>query len=289
MSHEIIKHKFLLTFTEPEHLSASRSTSPVTHELYVSFESSNNVDPRTYDGHLFAHTTAWRSPGSTPTLPKTIWEWAYYAEDGMIKIYPGRNITGTGWIQSWQKIVKRPVPLANEDGRLRVMPTLRFSFGEMHLDSLRGGNAPAFPSYPQGLQEAWNALIRPALESEGARLSAGYFSALRVTLTDTAQLAHAIALKSWAEHKDTEGFTLSLYWHDYQGEELQRIFDRIPEPETAKPIRYEAGMQVSFGRRTYTLNHKVKQSWNVTRDDGQVFRMGPAHLKRSTILQPAAA
>jgi hypothetical protein len=287
MSHEIIKHKFLLTFTEPEHLSASRSTSPVTHELYVSFESSNNVDPRTYNGHLFANTTAWH--GGTPTLPKTIWEWAYHAESGMIKIYPGRNITGTGWIQSWQKIIRRPIPLADESGRLRVMPTLRFSFGEMHLESLRAGNAPTFPSYPEGLAEAWDALIRPRISEPGKNLNAGYFGGERITLHDTAQLTHALALKSWAEHKDTEGFTLSLYWHDYQGEELQRIFDRIPEPATEQPIRYAPGMAVSFGGRTYTLDAKVKQSWHVNRDDGAKFRMGPAHLKRSTILQPAAA
>ena len=289
MSHEIIKHRFALYFEEPT--IRQHKNAPDTVVLFTEFSSSNNVLPRTYSGEVRCLNTLWSfdqqsSIGERITLPVKIWEEGYYANDGMLKAYPGRDVSGTGWIQGWQKIARRPIPIALSDGRLSVSFDLSVWISKARVARYAAGEDPGFDKNQQDIRAAWESLIMPMLQAPGT-----WHSNARMNIRNTQQLSHACALMNWkpADYKgyyDGDSFGIHLCLSEYEGEELARIYERIPEPESARVPRLEPRMIVELYGNAYTLIGKSKSSWQATKD-GKTYRIGPKHFHQLKILTAA--
>lgn len=286
MSHEIIKHRFALYFEEPR--IAQYKNAPDTLVLFTEFSSSNNVHPRTYSGEVRCLGSVYRYDTSRPigesiTLPVKIWEEGYYADDGMLKAFPGRDVSGTGWIQGWQKVARRPIPIALDDGRLSVDFDLSVWMGKERAARYVAGEDPGFTQHQQDQRAAWETLIMPMLRGPGTWYSNG-----RIRIANTEQLSHACALHGWQppDYKGEDGISFHLCLSEWEGDQLARIYEQIPEPESARPPRMEPGMIVELYGHQYTLTGKAKSSWHATKD-GKTYRIGPKQFGSIKILTAA--
>lgn len=290
MSHQIVKHRFALYFEDP--IIGQYKNSPDTLVLFTEFSSANNVSPRTYSGQVRCLGTAWRSDPAAPiaqhiTLPPKIWKEAYYAEDGGTKVFPGRDISGIGWIQGWQKIIRRPIPIALEDGRLVVNPELSLWISKERVARYLAGENPGFGKHDEDKRNAWNELIMPLLRQSGPWNSRGW-----LYISNIHQLSQACALLGWQPpdykgYNEGDSFGINLCLSESAGESLARIFHSIEEPHSEKPPTLAPGMIVELYGHTYTLTAKSKSSWHAQKD-GKIYRIGPAKFRHLKILQSAA-
>lgn len=291
MSHEIIKHRFVATFTEPENHPGF--TAPYTYILFISFQSSNNVSPRTYNGEMFAHDGSFSSGdphlwNGEVMLPSMLWQCAYSADGGMIKSYPGRDITGIGWIRSWKELARRPLPLAMEDGRLIVPPTLSVWLPKNEVEAIAKGEHQIFTGYHAEHDIiAWQSLVAPSLTSSASR---GYYpNNFRISINTTAELAHAMRLIGRTKPKD---FSMHLVWNEWQADNFVRLqaqMPEIPKPAPKPSASFKPGVLIELHGHRYTLTEKRKASWLANRQsDGRLFKISPRHWAAAKVIESAA-
>jgi hypothetical protein len=291
MSHEIVKHRFVASFTEPENHPGFNS--PYTYTLFITFQSSNNVSPRTYDGEMIASDGAFGSDeprlwNGEVMLPSRLWEWAYSADGGMVKSYPGRDITGIGWIRAWKELARRPLPLALEDGRLAVCPTLSIWLPKDEAGAVINDGHQLFTGHhAKDDLVAWQSLVAPQLASSSSR---GYYPQnLRISVTTTAELAHAMRLIGRTKRED---FSMYLVWSEWQADNFTRLqaqLPALPKPAPKASASFKPGLSIELYGHRYTLTEKHKSSWLAHRQsDGRLTKIGPRHWNSATILEAAA-
>ena len=100
MSYEIVKGRYAIS-----HKYTTDHNEEKTALIYLSFESSNNISPRTFDGHVVAVSDdSWRN-----SLPSKLYKYAECCDNGSVKLYNG-NTTSEAWISHWKKEQETPIP-----------------------------------------------------------------------------------------------------------------------------------------------------------------------------------
>lgn len=279
MSHEIVKHKFLATYTD---LTPRRNWRTLESTLlYIVFWSSNNVSPRTYDGQVLATDYSHSDPNASRwngniMLPKTLWECAHSADGGMIKTYPGKDITGTAWIKSWKETAERPIPLAREDGTLLVIPRCSIYLPK---DTYNLEKRPEFPSHlADELNAAWDALVVPLLSGPA-------YYRLDPTVRTTTALSQFLMLEGWARKLQNHSFFVG--WDESAAGSFSRLLCDVPESKAKSYPKFEPGMIIELYNHRYTLTEKRKSSW-IGEKDGRRFCIGPKPLQSAKIIAHAA-
>lgn len=293
MSHEIVKHRFALHFAAP---APSPGRTGIDHfVLFTEFSSSNNVDPRTYDGNVICSDTTMTDGihewNGNPMLPMAIWKEGCSADGGGIKAYPGRNVSGTGWISGWQKIARRPIPIAREDGRLAVNMSLSLWLTPERAARYAAGENP-FNEWDQARRAAWDFLIVPILTKRQ------WHSYDRISISNVQELTAATHLlhytppdyKGWND----DSFSIFLCLPEWEGEKLEQMQRAIPEPATAQKAKpafaFAPGMLIELHGHRYQLTEKRKASWLGNRlSDGRLFKIGPKHWPSATLVPATQA
>lgn len=297
MSYEIVRHQFVATAKHVETPPSAedprgRATS---YQLCIVFWSSNNVEPRTYDGQLLA----WSGDSSsfyfangqpvTPhqwagdaTLPRTIWECGHSCDGGSIKQYPSKHLPGTAWMRQWKNLAARPIDIAPE-GRLLVPPTVSMWAQKDSFDHYRAGEYPSFPSYhEESLRAAWDLVFgqifsNPAIRHLGQNV--------RTTISTTAELAAALSLKDALKES---GISLYISWTERDAARFQNLLSATPAPPAKPaPTTFKSGDILEIYGKRYRLLSPIKKSWTAARTtDEKMFKISPKYLAEATLIPP---
>jgi hypothetical protein len=285
MSHDIVKHRFALTFAAPEPRPGWSALD--YYCLFAEFASANNVDPRTYEGEIRCVDRSLDPRTLTnPSLPRALWEEGYLAEGGMLKAYPGRDVSGTGWISGWQKIARRPIPIADASGNLLVRFHLVLWISTDQAAAYLAGARPEWRYRNEAAAAAWELLIQPEL----ARRE-GHYPRNSIYLTTTTHLAAALELLHQQPVNDSpairehERMSIHLTLSESTGDSLAEMFAATPEPQSATPkpaVAFRAGMVIELYGHRYRLLDKRKSTW-LAEKDGRTYRIGPKHFAAAAI------
>lgn len=296
MSYEIIRHSFVANVKHvetPPSLEDPRGRI-TSYQLCIVFWSSNNVEPRTYDGQLLAwqedSASYYFSNGReiTPhtwndevTLPKEIWECGHACDSGCFKQYPSRHLSGTSWIRNWKQLAARPIDIAAE-GKLFPCPEISIWLPKDSLDHFRAGAYPDFPSHSQDqLRAAWDTVF-------GKTISKAHGSNFRVTISTVEELAAALSLI-----RPLKDSAMSLYisWSERAAATFESLLKQTPGP-TPKPTAasFKPGDILEIYGKRYRLIAPINKSWTAARTtDEKIFKISPKHLATATLIPPTPA
>lgn len=274
MSHEIVKGRYAIS-----HNFTDRKGHPSVATIYMTFESSNNVSPRTFHGHVVAVTThdpSW----STGSLPSRIYQWSEHCDNGCIKLYNG-STTAEAWISHWKKEKETPIPASE----------IYISFySTLYLPEKYNGKILA------------NEITGYYAESCLAMLAEVYqidiHQPLQKLKFDSYPSIDQIAnhLSSQEIYREKYNITTSLSCNDHYIESLaasrrQHPYQSKQTAAKTKP-KWQPGEQFTNGKATYELIGKISPTrWSciLVGGGGATFQVTSVQLNRMKPVTKAAA